>query len=826
MADEVPKYISTAGVSVGPELDTSGIFNQYSQIFGDIEKATRPVAQSLGDQIAKQQGDLAGQVPGFKPGPSIGEASNIYNEAGLASNKLQSMSDADNTIQSFKMQAMGVNPDGSLVKDQHGNATGLTTNSLGEFNEKMKAYSAGMFQTVPAENRQTMQYYLSSQMTMAQTSLLTQLKTKQDNENNFNVLMNNSNAQTDIDKTMALASNTSDPTQRDILIKSAKFKLADLNNTFKQAVTGTNMPLSVAESYITNNKKQFYQSSDLLMASNMPSAEATKYANFILTEPHHMAILGTGGTFTVSNQIKAQVASRLQAEGVTEKQVGEYEKNLHDIALQGRDPMQVAPDIYQKVASYNDSKGRSADNETLKQHLEIDKATASMMQLANVVPYKNLNDERMKLVEMQKNIDPTDPNYSYKYTSLQHNITNYDNIEKLRTNDSGSWAIQTPGYQAALQQHIQDPKGHPQSTLDNYVYNVQKADGKSDSEIRMLPNSTASSVASQLKSFSMAHDYTSYTNLLQQYAQNPMYSKIIYHDIQRAGKMNENLDLIHDIASNPATANNVQGYLAAQLADVGDQGYFKGLTNNNTGNKLTDIKNGMGTQNIGHGDTVDSIEKVMQDQGFLNTDLDSMKVNAAKYSFYLQKSEKMNSNDANTQAAQTVFGHLSGINTFNGSDYSVLNADLMGNPIDNDMTKSAIWYKTNALLTGNNIETPKGVDQRSYQIYVRSKIRVRNNSVDGLNITNGQGDTLRSLDEKGQPVDAHISYGELSDPNSMLRQNIVKDVIKKYGSYTTKNLEKYGDQDIPRPRPVLPKNMYQDLFINRSSFAQDIENPR
>ena len=415
MPEELPEYVSTAGVSVGPELATGDTFNQYAKIFGDIEQVTKPIAQSFSDQSAKESGMIAGENPGFKPEAPIGESSKIFNQAGLASNKLSVMSDVDNKIVLYKNQAMGINSDGSQVLDQNGNAVGLTPQSLEAFNSNIKGVAEGTFSNLPDENRQAIKYYMSAKATMASSDLLSKLNKKHSLQQGLSLYQNNETGMNSIADQVSTAY-SSDPLTKNILLNSALSNLATLNKNTKEQVPLGSIGQKAAEAQIKQNNKRMYEITTLAHAHSLSPTDAMKFADDQETNSQTIAHYGAGEARAQANLIRSTVKNRILAEGVTSQKIVQDQKNLHAQALNGQTP---DPQTIQDVENHNIATGKSGNNDILHDQLSIDKNVYAFGQLANSVRFNELGEQRQKLLEDQKNISPSDPNYAYKLNGYE-----------------------------------------------------------------------------------------------------------------------------------------------------------------------------------------------------------------------------------------------------------------------------------------------------------------------------------------------------------------------------------------------------------------------
>ena len=86
----LPSFVNNPQINPGPLIDSPNIYEGYSKMFGEVEAATRPIAHSLADARAKQEGEQAGQDLNFKPVLPIGEASKVYNDTAITANKYTS----------------------------------------------------------------------------------------------------------------------------------------------------------------------------------------------------------------------------------------------------------------------------------------------------------------------------------------------------------------------------------------------------------------------------------------------------------------------------------------------------------------------------------------------------------------------------------------------------------------------------------------------------------------------------------------------------------------------------------------------------------------
>lgn len=749
MADDLPQYVSTAGVSVGPELDTSNMFNKYQQIFGDIEQTTRPIAQSLEEDIGREQGEVAGQNPGFQTGLGIGIASRAYNEAGLASNKLSILSDATQQVNNFKLEAMGLNPDGSKIPGTQG----ITQDSIENFNNQVKSYANGMLQTIPSANRQAFTSYLSGQSTIASSHLLTGLQKKQTIANNLNVVNEVNNNTQDI---LSKASSGSV-----VETMYAKNLMASTSQILDNEAIQNNFPLKQAER-LQKQVKQSFMTGTILgnfnnIVSNHPD-QALEYINNVRTNPEVINEFGEDGANAKASQLKAILNGRLQTQGVTASSIAQSTQALlmHSWSSPNSPVDQTA---MQRITEHNMLTGNQANTEELQQEIPIAQKYGSYLQ-----EYQNdPNPQDQDKIKNQVNNDILGLKYNNPLDLktrkwAQQTLDQMNALDKKRFSDPVGYIQQTPGYQA-IESNQASNVGvmKPLQDLQNqYILNYQHAQNIDPQQYKIMPQSDISTFDDTWKTANQAKRNNLINGLVQKYGQ---YVGLAIHQLQKSKNGPSGLLSYFNIATNPSTKGSLQAFSTAM--SIPKKQAIEAFSKE----KMTwnDAKQAIKQ------DAMPTISLFSKMHGYDPTQTEERLNTAAYYTSYLMDQNNETFNKATQDAADLIFNDHTNAGSFNGQQYAIPSADIYGNQIDpTNIPAMAKTYAIEKLHEGIQVDPAyprNGLTEdevpRSYDQDVRLH-GYWTNTQGGLMLMNSLHRPVK--DSSGEPI--MMSWSDVQNPSS------------------------------------------------------------
>lgn len=771
MSRELPEFENTSGIQPGPLLDTTNIYAKYSTMLNALKETTTPIAQSLSDQQAERVGQQAGQNPSFQPTLSIGRSSQIYNEAGLAANKVALTSQAIQDVQKMQWTAMGRNPDGTLNPDSQG----ITNQSIQNFQNNIAAYSEGKLQTIPLENRNYFTQLMAAHATDAESHLASLYNSRIKAQTTVDMANAARSYQTAINQ--GLSSNNP-MAQAKSLALSHEFT-ANVNQLAQADFLDPSFANSLTKNMQKNTLGYTYLSTyNHMLSQNIQNAE--KYRSTILASPQANSELGTSGVKALNSQMIAMKNSQFQALGLKHAQYTTLVSNLHkQMSLTG----QVDPAQLQQAHNYAALTNNISSYNQLQNELDIDKEVYGYNQEALTGPRDKLMDLQNTIQNLSHTVPLNDPNYNYKVNAYNNAGKLLANTIKKRLDDGGAWAQQLPSYQTALALHTSNPVEYPQSYLDNTIINSQKADNAPPSSWK-VQSIHQSQEDGKLYNSLAPSDRVNQIN--EWYAMDPTYAEMRLREIQKYGQVKDNLSAIHQLYNDPQYSALAPNLVQSMMVP---SDYY---TQPNAG--MDSLK----TLQANILSAAQQVKNAYIDQGLSGPQFEKMLTTAANFAFYQEKTNNVDSKIAQQQALSLLTSPQS-VHSYNTKSYLIFNKDSTGQPIDPTLVQAGIQYYTNKILNSDDLIIPKGMNREAVQIQLAHSIRVKNNGIDGYELTDAQGNPLYLRNDKGQIYSPSFTSQEVQDNKSELNKGIVNDILDKYDYYNDPSLQKYINTGIPSP---------------------------
>ena len=777
MPDQLPRYTASAGVSVGPEIDTADIYNGYQKIFNDIDEVAKPIATNLADQQSKAQGEIAGENPGFQSGPVIGRESAIYNNAALASNKSTITANAISSINSMKQRAMGINPDGSSVLDSNGHPVGLTSQSIQQFNDDLKTHGAAMLETVPNENRGYLKNFLSAKATTASASLLSTYNRKVVNQQHLNLLDNNQTIMNEAKQNVINGNH-----------KLAIANVASQNRNLDSYGLTVHMTPEAIEKQKNDNLKSIWTTSWLhnfnTALSQSPEA-AQKIHQQLLTSPDAENKLGTSGVKSVSNQMKSILYAREQSLGIDQQKYNMQLKSYYSNAWNnGDDDANTQNQLHQ----FNTIKGHPDRNDIIDKTHDLYKEYGSLVKEAKSAPLssdpnnpssiKSISDIQDELAKNSTNLDHKNPMSVVESGLIKKAQDQITSINSQRLHNPYPLIQQSAGYQNIQQKIKQDPVNNTEKDLLDYANNYQANEKIPQSKRVFVSKQNATDWVGAFKSADMPTKVNMLNDVFSRYGK---YGGTVLRNYQDMGKLDANLSLVHECANNPNTKDSAQGLLQSMLLP---NKYFESSLV--TGPQASsNIMGDSSSSYITYSDFADA----MHSQGLYSPQTINYLNTASRYMRYLNVTK--NDSKSLQHSQEAVFGSHVDIPTFQGGKYIIMKTDSLGHPVNSDNVKAAIHYMASKAVDGNNLNVPKGNDKLSYRTHLSASIHAINNGNEGWSIVDGSGKTV-SFSDIGE---SNIKYEDAEDGSDLMK-SVANDVKKKFGAYNQTTLKKYINSDI------------------------------
>jgi hypothetical protein len=777
---QAPRYVSSSGVSAGPVEDTSGIYNSYVDIFDGIQKATMPIAKSIAFEQAKEQGEIAGENPGFKTAPSIGVASRAFNQAGLAANKMAITTDAAQQLQSFRNNALGINPDGSRIPGHDG----ITPTSIREYNADVAGFAEGQFKTIPAENRSYFKHMLAMKSTVDQTHLQTLLKKKQDRIGAVELSDANQTNNLQINELLSQGGVVSDEAAKQLLG-------VQTDNINKLMASGAITP-TYAQSLKKANNKNFITYNHISNYNHLLSTdpeEAGKYLDRVQLDPTVNTMLGTRGANALHSEMKGMAEARLRAEGATAQQMSQMSATLVDAAYNGK-PIDQA--MNQRVHEYNVVHNRGGNNEILETNIQGAQYAGSLARQADTIPLsqaKEHQDSIDLLISSIKGTNPGDQHYKQQLTTASKDFR-----KKIlaRQTDAQSWVEQTAQYRNMQVKVASDPKNYSQKDLDGLSLNLQRLDGHDESTFKLLSNKDANTWSKRFRGAGQEETINIINSLKERYGVN---LPVVLSNIDSVKGFNEQLSSIYTLANNPETSADVADVMQSMNSKPSQ--FSNHLTNINKGSSLSNKVSMASIKESIRKEAAPSIDAYTSQGLYRTNEVDQTLTTAAHYLLYSNEKSNKNaiSDSEYKNAADLFFNHHQTTSSFNGKTYAIPRTDVMGTNIDPSIVRAAMNIKGQKVLDPNSqLEIPKDIIDRygehvgaeRYRIDLETNMHFLNNGKQGYMAFDGHGnpvrfhDTLRKGPEIGQFVSRPltIDFSEVTNPGSDLNNEINNETSK------------------------------------------------
>lgn len=778
---ELPRFTANASVQPGPLADESQMYESYARMFGKIAEDTQPIAQSFLDQYARERGAQAGTAENFEPGIAIGEAGKEFQETALSVNKYTTGADVLNHLTQFHNKAMA----------------NVSDDSIQEFNANVQGYAQGVLKTVPAQNRAYITQLLSYKATKAQSSLMTQLRHKQ-----------NINANLEFgDQTETYLNNMNDDIQRGNLMGATKTSAGYLQHVDQLALSGAITPEKAEQT-----KRQFHQdyvhfSAQSHVAAILnddklnPEQKMDSFNNFVdgyRDDPKVNSVFTPAQIHSQINGFKEQVQNKYNQVGASKAQNHLLENNILEGALRGQQPNQtqlsmvlsgMMPDeatifnnkqqTYQAVGSQLGLM-KSAPLALSREQIEYNNAHPKN-------PVMTVSDHLDQMESQLAGIDYTKPNASIEAEALGKGIKMARQIANDRFNDKAKYIQQSPGYQNLVSQLVIDPEHHNMQELGQYIVNQQKLDGIAPSQMQIMANNDAQNYARQFSTLGQAQKIQLANQIAELYGPN---AGIAFQNIERQGKLNMDLGALYAVANNAQTQSNTDGLMASMsVPHIKLNQMMK-----DSGFKPENIRQGVMSK-------MSATMGVFMNQSHMpKTAFDKPIATATNYAMYLI-SQDVAPDKAEQQAADAVFNQHYNNGTFNGVMYAIPVSDSYNNSIDPTDTKIALK------LAAENAFTKKFAVNPNYPnagLTDDARAKQYHDDVEAKGYWVNKGNQgYQYVDEYGAPVMVQekdpktgkminspviVNYSDLSNAGSPLMQQVNQEVANVSNTATKKNI--------------------------------------
>ena len=145
MGKDLPEFKRQVGIQPAGAVDVQGRLDTLSNVLDQFSQRSLAAGQKVADIRAEQAGAEAGVTPGFKGklAPGITEVTRAFNQAALASNKMQNQVTIRNDIQS--------------ISDNITNPATFGVGATAQFDAQVQALGEAFLPNVPKQNLQVAQ---------------------------------------------------------------------------------------------------------------------------------------------------------------------------------------------------------------------------------------------------------------------------------------------------------------------------------------------------------------------------------------------------------------------------------------------------------------------------------------------------------------------------------------------------------------------------------------------------------------------------------------------------------------------------------------------
>lgn len=772
MPDPLPRYTASAGVSVGPQIDTSEMYNSYMKIFNDIDQVAKPIATNLADQQAKAQGELAGQNPGFKSGPIIGRESAIYNQSALASNKMTITANAIQNINSMKQKALGINPDGTPIKDENGNPVGVSPESIEQFNNELKAHTQSVLETAPNENRAYFKQFMALKSTNAAASLLQAYHKRVGIESTFNLMDSNSTNMSQVldaisentHKSLATASKLM-TTNRQSLESAAisngvspkfveRIQNQNMQSVYEQHVkTGFNTILSKP---LTDK----YKLQDQLK-------EIQDYQNNIRQSSASQTLLGDSKTNTLINNLKTIEKQRFANQGAMSVSHANLGKNLMMQSFknpnQQLDPKQLAQ--YQSQSAIS---GKPEDYNNLLKESAIAQEAGSYVQNALSGDPRNIGMTLSQLEGKDASLKYRDNDDSARHSWYQEGIRKIKQLQDQYKRNPVDFIKQTPGYQSTVKNENETAGVMNPNAESDYIKNYQIAHGVDPHQVKIWDSNQLQSNTTAYKTANPVQRTNLINGWVNEYGNDV---GLVFNQIENQPNGPKGLMTLYNNSVNPDTRSDVQTLNEAfAIPRKQAQQVFT-----DSGTKWPSAKNDIKQ------DAQKTLDLFSKQSTYDPVQVDHQLDLAASVASYLMGTKGMSYSAAIQKASDLIFNDHVNPGSFNGNSFAIPKYDIKGQPVDptriGPMLKTITLNKLRGGLMTDNQFPRNGLDEDMANQAYMNDTRLNGywaNTQGGFVFMNSLNRQVK--DKNGNPITLKISdyQNPTSDQNKALNLEISK----------------------------------------------------
>lgn len=761
MAD-IPEYEPTQQVSPGPLVNSAPIYEGYARIANQVEQVTRPLAQNLANQQAEKEGTIAGSDPAFrKTIPSIGEASQAFNEAALAANKQQVSADIIQNLNKFHQQAM------------FNNGQGVTDQSASAFSDQSKTYLNNLMATVPMQNRQLVKNLWTAKSTMLQSSLQGKLNQKQTNmmqfnfDTNHNVIsgeMSASNQQGNYHYANTLrgqaiqnlksavehggmspkiASKYEEQLEQDYVLSRAKGQVTGALNHFEIPFTvSANNRInharadSIINSFQNNKKIQARYKNPLQLSSAVANLNQMVKQHYIQNKLEKI------------NTDKQQKALNDQA-----LYAGHTDTQLYNTVTSGMDP--------QKKAAFDNQHDMYLLAGTKIQNIKNGSLTEA-------------NQNYSDLVNAHNTINWSNPEQAESEKKVLGEVTNYaKQVIKEKVGDPSkneaphpmNFTQFNPAYQQVANKVEQNPQSYPDPSLtkSEAAINIQREQGYKEGQLEVLPQSSVQQNYTNMTSIANnPGELLAYIqhNLAKEVGNNPEAIGIALRQIRSYGPGMNNVAAFYSIASNPTTMGQ-----ADQVGVALQEPTRKWLDKTNV--KLSDLYKKIDSRSGDYTSLLINNATSSQAQQ-VNQQILSYRDTIANIAAY-NISKGVHKDTAINNATDLIYKNQASISHLNGNGYLVPTTDIKGNPIDKRNAAILINYTLQSAIK-KGVQVPNSFESQALDQDIREKAFI-NHVMNTAKVQGVNGATYNFLTENnkvlrykdGTPVE--LNYSDIANPN-------------------------------------------------------------
>ena len=789
MANEIPTFIGQGAVAPAQVVSAAPIHEMYANMYGELQKKSASLENSLADQEMSKRGTIAGEGADFHTLPAFSEAAQKYNEAGLLSNKYTMTTDALSHLNQFHEKA----------------SENVSQDSINVFNAQAKGYAAGAFEAAPAENKAYLKNLLTYKTTQLQSSLQHSLFQKEqlqasaqfaENYDSLNNEMQNAASHGDMNA-------------------ASSFHGQMISGLDAAAKLGVVSPMK-AVLLQQNAKKQLYTNQaegdfNVIMSNGVLKDDGAR----IDMAKHYIDSFGEDKTIqktlspieinTVKKQLGLQLQQVLQKVGLGKSQIKSQQKAMVDGAFQtGNINANTLASLQGVMAPEEFSKFQTILQANQHAGQEIKQITQSSIPVQNKL-LENMQAER-------GDIDWTNPDQLDEQTLYTKKMQMANDIAVKKLADPVTYTAQLSAYQDALERHREDPIMFPDSSMPSTMLSLEKQQGYPANNLSLLSKPQAATMAATINAL-QPKDQVAYIQAMKNKYNTPEEMSIAMRDLHRSG-LKQDLQVMYSVGTNPETADQINNLTAAYTAPLGD---LKKAVNTADGSTKTfaNIESQVSSA------LAPTLKILTSQQGLTPKIYNHIQNAAVRLAAYDHAMNGTASDVAAQTAADTVLNKQYTSSSLNGSDYLIPRTDLNGNTLDTTRTPAMLRLAFNNAINngisprqGFLLNEPQSVRVNQYTNDVIATGHWINNSNIGYRLVDMGGVSVK--DKDGNNIT--ISYNDLGDTESEPNKNLDAQLAlnaKKFGKIT-KGLG-YPARDLdPMPMHMImmshPKNL--DVFAN------------